>query len=242
MLGQVVASFRFRTAEEKLTGLRLRESMRIAMKLDRHLNRADLPNERRNTVAGQLLLLQWAQLQHDELYHRDIVILPVGTRLKHMTLHMAKYLGYFAETSIAAGENQRITFERALIDTFVIALASANTLNFDLGRNLSPELSSAPTLADLGHRLLSIDQERYKGLPFLITFAARVGQLAKAAESLDHLESQPYREAFREGMWSLFELVVGRSADEGIDLDAMYRERMREVESRNLFNSFWSTR
>ena len=42
----------------------------------------------------QLLALQWAQLKHDEAYHKDVVILPLAQRVKHMALHNAKYTAY----------------------------------------------------------------------------------------------------------------------------------------------------
>ncbi len=55
------------------------------------------------TVEEQLLAMQWAQLQHDERYHKEITLLSVADRMKHFALHMAKYLGYFAETLDSAG-------------------------------------------------------------------------------------------------------------------------------------------
>lgn len=92
------------------------------------------------TVQEQLLSLQWAQLKHDELYHREITLLSVADRMKHFALHMVKYLGYFAEAT-DLGDNGR--FERTLVDAFIIALASANTLNLDLGKALGSQGNTA---------------------------------------------------------------------------------------------------
>ena len=43
------------------------------------------------SVRDQLLTLQWAQLKHDEAYHKDVSILPLAQRMKHMALHNTKY-------------------------------------------------------------------------------------------------------------------------------------------------------
>jgi hypothetical protein len=81
---------------------------------------------------SSLLELQWMQLTHDERYHKDVVILPLGERVKHMALHMAKYVGYLAE--LEGDDPDRVA--RILTDAFIITLATANTLNQDLGRDL----------------------------------------------------------------------------------------------------------
>src|SRR5260221_5150544 len=90
------------------------------------------------TVQEQLLALQWSQLKHDELYHKEITLLPVADRMKHFALHMAKYLGYFAE----AMDSDSDRFERTLVDAFIIALAAANTLSLDLGKVLQVETAA----------------------------------------------------------------------------------------------------
>ena len=84
-------------------------------------------------VRDQLLALQWAQLKHDEAYHKDVVILPLAQRIKHMALHNTKYTAYFFE-AVENGDETRLT--KTLVDAFIIALASANTLNYDLGKAL----------------------------------------------------------------------------------------------------------
>jgi hypothetical protein len=85
------------------------------------------------TAREQFLKLQWAQLKHDEAYHKDVVIMPLGQRIKHMALHYAKYTAYLLEAA-ETGDEARLT--KTLTDAFVIVLASANTLNQDLGIEL----------------------------------------------------------------------------------------------------------
>lgn len=48
------------------------------------------------TAAQRLYDLQIVQLEHDESYHKDVVIMPLAERVKHMALHNAKYVGYFS--------------------------------------------------------------------------------------------------------------------------------------------------
>ena len=97
------------------------------------------------STSSTILDLQWTQLAHDERYHKDVVILPLGERIKHMALHMAKYAGYLAEDE--RSEPQRVT--RVLTDAFIITLATANTLNQDLGRDLDDLATDSADLSRL---------------------------------------------------------------------------------------------
>jgi hypothetical protein len=74
--------------------------------------------------------LQLEQFKHDEAYHREIARLTTQDRLKHMALHFAKYAGSLAENSDEAAMRKAVT------DTFVIALSTANILNVQLSNAL----------------------------------------------------------------------------------------------------------
>lgn len=184
-----------------------------------------------------ILGLQLDQLRHDELYHKDVVIMPLGERVKHMALHVAKYTGSLAD-ALEADDAARI--ERVLTDAFVITLATANTLNQHLGRDLGLEASGDASLAELGaaalRQLARPDRE-----PFwlLRMFARHGGALAKACESLDHLEDYPFRNAMRESNLNLFRLVIAEAVARRIDLDDRYRARLRQVEGRVIFDEAW---
>ena len=99
------------------------------------------------SVRDQLLALQWTQLKHDEAYHKDVVILPLAQRIKHMALHNAKYTAYLFEIA-ESGDDARLT--RTLTDAFIISLAVANTLNQDLGRELGEAAVAATSLRTFG--------------------------------------------------------------------------------------------
>ena len=102
------------------------------------------------TVRDQLLSLQWTQLKHDEAYHKDIVVLPLAQRIKHMALHNTKYTAHLFE-AVETDDQARLI--KTLTDAFIISLASANTLNQDLGRELGEAAVTVTSLPALGAAL-----------------------------------------------------------------------------------------
>ena len=178
-----------------------------------------------------LLDLQWMQLSHDERYHKDVVLLALGERVKHMALHMAKYVGYLAE--IEGDDPERVS--RILTDAFIITLATANTLNQDLGLDLGASVANLDLTAtgrELAGEFGAIDDV----LGLLRTFARHAGALAKACESLDHMERFPFRDAMRDSNLALFKLVVAAAAARSLALGALYTARLRVVEERSIFD------
>jgi hypothetical protein len=198
---------------------------------------SEIGDSRDMTLAEKLLALQWNQLNHDERYHKEIVLLPVADRMKHFALHMAKYVGYFAE---ALDVDKDALFERTLIDTFIISLASANTLHLDLGTALvGQESARTDSVEKLGLQLArQPDLQREDRETFLKRFARCSGRLAKACESLDHVESYPFREQMRSSVGEIFKLVITEASLRNIDLTAKAKERLDGIESKNLFEKF----
>lgn len=182
---------------------------------------------------NQLLDLQWAQLKHDESYHKDIVILPVAQRVKHMALHYAKYTAYFLE---AAELGDRARLSKTITDAFIITLATANALNQDLAREIGDRTKSK-TLRALGASLVvSLPRDAADPLWLVRQFAHHNGQLAKACESWDHLEPVPFREMMKTCNMALLKAVLAESSAVGLDLSAAYRTRIREIESFSMFD------
>ena len=186
----------------------------------------------------ELIALQWAQLKHDEAYHKDIVILPLAHRIRHMALHNAKYTAYFFST---LDSNDPTLLGRVLTDAFVIALATANALNQDLGHELEPESSSAGSLVELGTTLTAaLPRDQRDPLWLVRTFAMHNGRLAKACESLDHLEALPFRDIMKNANLELFKTVIAETSARGFDVAKLYQTRIREVESRSIFDKYYS--
>lgn len=185
------------------------------------------------SVRDQLLALQWSQLKHDEAYHKDVVILPLAERIKHMALHNAKYTGHFLD-AIEAGDDVRLA--KTLTDGFIIALASANTLNQDLGQDLA-EVGETHSLQAAGQRLASsLRRDESDRLWIMRQFARHTGQLAKICESWDHLEPVPFREGMKACNLALLQAVLADSAGRAIDLAAAYQARIRVIETRSIFD------
>lgn len=185
----------------------------------------------------KLFALQWSQLKHDEAYHKDIVILPVGQRVTHMALHVAKYVSYFFD-AIDNGDNARIEF--VLTDTFIIALATANTLNQDLGAEIGEAAEVADSLTALGADLARILRRSDNDPHWFARELARYGgTLAKACESLDHMENVPFREMIQRSNASIVKVVLAESTARQVDIADRYNTRIRQVESRSIFDRIY---
>lgn len=185
------------------------------------------------SVRDQLLALQWSQLKHDEAYHKDVVVLSLADRIKHMALHNAKYTGHLLE-AIDKGDAPRV--DATLVDAFIIALASANALNQDLGEELSAE-GATHSLRAAGEQLsAALPRDPVDPLWIVRQFARHNGRLAKLCESWDHLEAVPFRDGMKASILALLKAVLAESASRAIDLTAAYNSRIRTVETRSIFD------
>jgi hypothetical protein len=184
--------------------------------------------------ASRLYDLQVEQLAHDESFHKDVVILPLADRIKHMALHNAKYVGYLVD-AIDAGDDGRV--QAVLTDAFIITLATANTLNQDLGQALEEAGGQGTDLKSLGASLAD-DLGRRADDPFgfVKAYARATGKLAKACESWDHMEDVPYVAIMRASNIDIFKLVVAEAALRSFDLEGLFRARLRFIERRSIFH------
>jgi hypothetical protein len=187
-------------------------------------------------IKEQILSLQLAQLQHDEAFHKEIRLLPVNERIKHFALHFAKYLGYLAE---AQESHDVLQLERALVDTFIITIASANTLDLDLSKAVSDlHCPNVENLMELGFQLArGIENRESDPFWFILRFARSTGRLAKACESLDHLEAFPFRETMTSSVLDIFKFVIVEAHSRQLDLVRLLRERLRDIEDKYLFRN-----
>ena len=178
-----------------------------------------------------LLPLQKRQQAHDEAAHPDILSFDLHKRLKHMVLHFYKY-AWRIETARATADLQQL--QRTLIDTFIICLVSANAMNLSLGGKMqgTAGLNDLDGLAiALGQKLKTTD---------LFTESVRVlvifgGQMAKALESADHMESGDPRSAMEGLIVQLSEAVLGILGHQGRGLDQQLVTRWDGVEVKSIF-------
>ena len=188
------------------------------------------------TAKRELLDLQWAQLKHDETYHKDIVLLSIGQRVRHMALHYAKYIAYFFE---AIDRHDEKLYRKTVTDAFIIALATANALNQNLGKDLGDQTDSELGLDDLGaslfNKLKGTDSHQYW---MVREFAQHTGRFAKACESLDHLENVPFSDVMKQSNLGILRVLLAECSFKRLNLSEAYRVRIAEVESRSLFAEY----
>jgi hypothetical protein len=179
--------------------------------------------------------LQVEQLTHDESFHKDIVILPLADRIKHMALHNAKYVGYFID-AVDTGDDSR--FQAVLTDAFIISLATANTLNQNIDQALRVAGGSNTGLMRVGAMLIDGGiRAAAEPFGFVKAYARATGQMAKACESLDHMEDIPHVAIMRASNIELFTLIIVEATRRSLDLEALFRNRLRRIERGSIFNS-----
>lgn len=154
----------------------------------------------------QIFLLQVKQKFHDEKYHQDVLALTLQNRIKHIVLHFSKYIGKLFE---------EIEQQKIYIDMMICCLALANALNIKL---------------ESYHMNINNDKEDDVYKKIVMT----IGKMAKACESLDHIESFPSRDILVKEVKGLFNLVLKTLSN--LDIEKMLIDRWSQVESRNIFN------
>lgn len=157
--------------------------------------------------------IQLEQFKHDEMYHREIARLSTQDRLKHMALHFAKYAGNLAEA-----DADEAAIKKTVIDTFIIAVSTANILNL--------------RLSDVVQQGDSNDC----GFGFARTLTIRAGKMAAACEKLDHLEDFPFRPTIRESAVALIEAAAREAVIRGWDIADLVRLRLAGVKQKMIFH------
>ncbi|MFZ6731269.1 hypothetical protein ACO0LG_05025 [Undibacterium sp. Ji42W] len=177
-----------------------------------------------------LLQLQQSQQAHDERSHRDILGLDTHTRLKHMILHFLKYAGKITN----AGETGNHELLKAtLVDTFIICLAMANTLNTSIGANIHEEAAELDDLAKMLGRQIAAPNIFDFTLKKLVSLS---GKMAKSIESTDHLERGNPREELETLIVELSISILQIIGVLGFSLNTLIHERWAGVEQKLLFN------
>lgn len=175
-----------------------------------------------------LRALQWHQHRHDVDYHADVAAMPPAVRMKHFSLHMAKYAAYFVECD-ETGDQSKL--ERALLDSLAIILAIANTLGQDLSKDVQGATGERPP--NSAGELDGLPQEMMWRF-----FVREVGALSKACEALDHLEDFPFKKAMKDANCKLARITLASAATLDLNIVDRYKSRLRDVEKRSMFDDF----
>lgn len=184
-------------------------------------------------AAKALRNLQARQREHDIRAHQDIYYLSYPDRMKHLSFHVAKYAGRLAVRNISDAE-----FARTLVDAFIISLSAADVLRIDFSDALNNKvkIDQCPSLVDFGLALRDQDHKA-EGLSdwYFRKIAYIAGRMAKACESLDHMEPIPYREVLSEAAIDLCQVTIIAAAIRSLDLLAATGERWEIIEAQRIF-------
>lgn len=177
--------------------------------------------------------MQVLQKKHDEGYHRDIYHLSNPNRMRHFALHFAKYTGRLANRDLKEPDLLKM-LKVTSTDTFIIVLSATDVLNLDLDKTMEEHFGKpkAPgvagwveTVAPSGPKLeLKALQEWW-----LHAMAAPTGRIAKAVESMDHIESLNARQVLVDALLTILESDLVASKHLGIDLASETVSRWAEV-------------
>ena len=172
--------------------------------------------------------LQWKQLLHDERYHKDIWILCVQNRAKHMILHLNKYSGKLFE-ALREKDNDKLCSH--VVDAFIINFSYANIFQIPIYKKYE-NMSNINDFNALIKSHKSIDSNI---TDILIDYTIAVGKMAKTIESLDHIEQHNYRSNLNEYVFNIFEILLKLSAYLDIkDIEMIIEKRLFYVESKNM--------
>jgi hypothetical protein len=184
-------------------------------------------------AAAQLFELQIEQLRHDEKYHKEIARLTVQHRLNHMALHLAKYLGVIA--SAAGSDPEAQSLARAIVDSLIITLSTANILNLRISERL---IERGKVYTDISALALHFAEqlERVDPASLVHAMAIPVGRMAGACEKADHLEAFPFRETLIDCVVEIAKVLLAAMAVARIDPAPAIRTRLQSVKERSIFH------
>src|SRR5262249_30407145 len=104
-------------------------------------------------------------------------------------------------------------------------------LGGDLG-DRADEVSLSNLGASLANELRGIDNHPYW---MVQEFAQHTGRLAKACESLDHLESVPFNDIMKQSNLGVLRVLLVQCSLKRLSLSEAYCIRIADVESRSMF-------
>jgi hypothetical protein len=162
--------------------------------------------------------LEWfqdEQCRHDALAHADIARLPMRQQLVYLTLHFCKYQGRLLK-ALRAQDGE--TIQRLITDSFIVLLATANTL----GR--CPRIVGAGRPTSVSH---------LRGSEALMSaYVEVVGEMAKACEAFDDNESYPSHAVLDTCVSTLIRIVIALANANGVPLFETVPHRWSRVERR----------
>lgn len=186
---------------------------------------------------SELFELQKAQKRHDQEYHPDIYYLPYENRARHLVLHFAKYVGRLAAKADPAKDEASL--KTTLSDTMIVVLSFSEILKLDLQERLVALFGSPQSKAfaewgarvDPGGDYLGKDHLKQW---WLLRMAPSTGKMAKALESLDHIEPIDVKRLLTEGVVEVLASCVVVAHQLDLDLAQHVRDRWVVIENNRI--------
>lgn len=183
--------------------------------------------------------MQILQKEHDAKLHQDIFHLSYPDRMCHLVFHYAKYCGRFADALDNKEELEKVLLG-TYVDTFIITLSASDALNLNLDERMKETFGkSASGIMEYGAYIrqnpMSLLELRDWSLKSL---AKPTGRMAKALESLDHMEEFSYRTTLNDGVVDIARMVLiginHLDCHKSFDLVSETMKRWREIEKRRI--------
>ncbi|WP_254280766.1 hypothetical protein [Haloarcula marina] len=184
-----------------------------------------------------LIELQKRQHDHDREHHQDIFNTSYPDRMNHYVLHFSKYVGRLSEQN---SNDQEVTkhLEKTLADSFIVALAAANTLNLDIHQQIQArhgiDGKTTKLLAEELNHLDKMDSTKEVRGWLFTNLAVPAGEMANAMESLDHMEPMAVRQVLEEETMNIVEDLLIASDLISVDLGSLLEERWNEIEEESI--------
>jgi hypothetical protein len=172
-----------------------------------------------SVLAGSdLAQLQTRQVIHDAKYHADVANMPLESRMRHLVLHFAKYVGKLAQCQSDGDPVLKDT----LVDVLIIALSARGALNEDCSDSLTYSGSSLQLVGTQANALAH---------GVFVALARETGRMAKACEALDHNEQLPYLSIWNAGANNVLQIAGSALQMLSVDISAAVQNRWMKIES-----------
>lgn len=158
---------------------------------------------------SEALQQQKLQYKHDQRNHADILYLGKVERMKHYALHFAKYVARIMR-------DDKIPYDRTLVDALLVSLSCANTLNLNL--------------SEAADRRDSVSADNRE---FIVKFADHMGRLADACEKIDHLE--PFEHIARDASSAVYFVLAEEFGRRGLNAGELLADRRAQLSCRPVY-------
>lgn len=186
---------------------------------------------------------QYAQRDHDMMYHRDIFFMDHADRFKHVVLHYSKYARRLANFILDDKEksfwNEIEKRRQTMVDSFIMTLNLMEIFNIHFSDD---NVGSLPNLQDhiakkqpeLYNHLSKAESHNESTMRFLLEYVKISGFLAKVAEELDHLFMEINRKQVEQEIIKMIKLHLLIGKVWGVEYWYQVPRRWREIEEKRI--------